>query len=120
MIRVPMKDGRTLHHDMEGAFGAGHVVLRSAPAGTGIIAGGPMRAVFETLGIGDVVAKSLGSRNPHNMVKATFAALQRLRQSAYRGGAAGQEGVGPVGQARRGAGGCGCLRARRSRTARCW
>jgi small subunit ribosomal protein S5 len=77
MIRVPMKEGRTLHHDVEVHFGAGHVVLRSASAGTGIIAGGPMRAVFETLGIGDVVAKSLGSRNPHNMVKATFAALQR-------------------------------------------
>jgi small subunit ribosomal protein S5 len=77
MIRVPMKEGRTLHHDVEGHFGAGSVVLRSATAGTGIIAGGPMRAVFETLGIGDVVAKSLGSRNPHNMVKATFAALQR-------------------------------------------
>jgi small subunit ribosomal protein S5 len=78
MIRVPMKEGRTLHHDVEGRFGAGKVVLRSATAGTGIIAGGPMRAVFETLGIGDVVAKSLGSRNPHNMVKATFAALQRV------------------------------------------
>ena len=77
MIRIPMKEGRTLHHDVEGIFGAGHVVLRSASAGTGIIAGGPLRAVFETLGIGDVVAKSLGSRNPHNMVKATFAALQR-------------------------------------------
>jgi small subunit ribosomal protein S5 len=77
MIRVPMKEGRTLHHDVEGHFGAGSVVLRSASAGTGIIAGGPMRAVFETLGIGDVVAKSLGSRNPHNMVKATFAALER-------------------------------------------
>ena len=77
MIRVPMKEGRTLHHDVEGHFGAGKVILRSAEAGTGIIAGGPMRAVFETLGIGDVVAKSLGSRNPHNMVKATFAALQR-------------------------------------------
>jgi small subunit ribosomal protein S5 len=76
MIRVPMKEGRTLHHDMQGAYGAGSVVLRSAPAGTGIIAGGPMRAVFETLGIADVVAKSLGSRNPHNMVNATFAALQ--------------------------------------------
>jgi small subunit ribosomal protein S5 len=75
MIRVPMKEGRTLHHDVQGHFGAGSVVLRSAAAGTGIIAGGPMRAVFETLGIGDVVAKSLGSRNPHNMVKATFAAL---------------------------------------------
>jgi len=77
MIRVPMKEGRTLHHDVQGHFGAGSVVLRSATAGTGIIAGGPMRAVFETLGIGDVVAKSLGSRNPHNMVKATFDALQR-------------------------------------------
>jgi small subunit ribosomal protein S5 len=77
MIRVPMKEGRTLHHDVQGHYGAGSVVLRSAAAGTGIIAGGPMRAVFETLGIGDVVAKSLGSRNPHNMVKATFDALQR-------------------------------------------
>ena len=77
MIRVPMKEGRTLHHDSNGHFGAGKVVLRSAAAGTGIIAGGPMRAVFETLGIGDVVAKSFGSRNPHNMVKATFDALQR-------------------------------------------
>src|SRR5580658_1975456 len=77
MIRVPMKEGRTLHHDVTGNYGAGSVVLRSAVAGTGIIAGGPMRAVFETLGIGDVVAKSLGSRNPHNMVKATFNALQR-------------------------------------------
>ena len=77
MIRVPMKEGRTLHHDVTGHYGAGNVVLRSAEAGTGIIAGGPMRAVFETLGIGDVVAKSLGSRNPHNMVKATFAALER-------------------------------------------
>ena len=77
LIRVPMKEGRTLHHDVEGMYGAGHVLLRSASPGTGIIAGGPMRAVFETLGVGDVVAKSLGSRNPHNMVKATFAALQR-------------------------------------------
>jgi small subunit ribosomal protein S5 len=77
MIRVPMKEGRTLHHDVYGRYGAGKVVLRSASAGTGIIAGGPMRAVFETLGIGDVVCKSLGSRNPHNMVKATFDALSR-------------------------------------------
>jgi small subunit ribosomal protein S5 len=76
MIRVPMKEGRTLHHDVEGHFGAGNVILRSAAAGTGIIAGGPLRAVFETLGIGDVVAKSLGSRNPHNMVKAAFDALK--------------------------------------------
>ena len=75
MIRVPMKEGRTLHHDVEGRFGAGKVILRTAEAGTGIIAGGPLRALFETLGIGDVVAKSLGSRNPHNMVKAAFAAL---------------------------------------------
>jgi len=77
MIRVPMKEGRTLHHDVQGTYGAGSVVLRTASAGTGIIAGGPLRAVFETMGMGDVVAKSLGSRNPHNMVKATFAALQR-------------------------------------------
>jgi small subunit ribosomal protein S5 len=75
MIRVPMKEGRTLHHDVEGRYGAGKVVLRTAVAGTGIIAGGPLRALFETLGIGDVVAKSLGSRNPHNMVKAAFDAL---------------------------------------------
>jgi small subunit ribosomal protein S5 len=76
LIRVPMKEGRTLHHDALGHYGAGHVILRAAPAGTGIIAGGPMRAVLETLGIGDVVAKSMGSRNPHNMIKATFDALQ--------------------------------------------
>ncbi len=76
LIRVPMKEGRTLHHDALGQYGAGSVILRAAPAGTGIIAGGPMRAVLETLGIGDVVAKSMGSRNPHNMIKATFAALQ--------------------------------------------
>ncbi|MDJ0389729.1 30S ribosomal protein S5 [Roseomonas sp. E05] len=77
MIRVPMREGRTLHHDVIGEFGAGRVILRAAPAGTGIIAGGPMRAVFETLGIGDVVAKCTGTTNPHNMVKATFAALTR-------------------------------------------
>ena len=76
MIRVPMREGRTLHHDIIGEYGAGRVILRAAPAGTGIIAGGPMRAVFETLGLGDVVAKCTGSTNPHNMVKATFAALQ--------------------------------------------
>ena len=94
MIRVPLKEGRTLHHDVEGVFGAGHVILRSSTAGTGIIAGGPMRAVFETLGVGDVVAKSLGSRNPHNMVKATFAALQRCaspRSVAARRGKKGGE-----------------------------
>jgi len=77
MIRVPMKEGRTLHHDIEGRYGAGKVVMRTAVAGTGIIAGGPLRALFETLGMGDVVAKSLGSRNPHNMVKAAFSGLQR-------------------------------------------
>jgi small subunit ribosomal protein S5 len=75
LIRVPLRQGRTLHHDVEGRFGAGHVVLRTAPPGTGIIAGGPMRAVFEALGIADVVAKSIGSSNPHNMIKATFDAL---------------------------------------------
>ena len=77
MIRVPMKEGRTLHHDVQGDFGAGSVVLRSASAGTGIIAGGPMRAVFESLGVHDVVAKSQGSSNPYNMVRATFDALAR-------------------------------------------
>jgi small subunit ribosomal protein S5 len=75
LIRVPLRQGRTLHHDSIGEFGAGRVLLRSAPPGTGVIAGGPMRMVFEALGIGDVVAKSLGTSNPHNMVKATFAAL---------------------------------------------
>ena len=76
MIRVPLREGRTLHHDVDGRYGAGKVVLRAAPAGTGIIAGGPMRAVFETLGMQDVVAKSLGSSNPYNMVRATFDALK--------------------------------------------
>ena len=75
MIKVPLKEGRTLHHDMKGHFGAGRVVLRMAPSGTGIIAGGPMRAVFETLGVQDVVAKSIGTSNPHNMIKATFDAF---------------------------------------------
>lgn len=76
MVQIPLRDGRTLHHDVNGRYGAGRVVLRAAPPGTGIIAGGPMRAVFETMGVQDVVAKSLGSSNPHNMVKATFQALQ--------------------------------------------
>ena len=75
MIRVPLREGRTLHHDIQGHFGAGRVVLRAAPPGTGIIAGGPMRAIFETLGVQDVVTKSTGTSNPHNMIKATFAAL---------------------------------------------
>jgi small subunit ribosomal protein S5 len=77
MIRVPLRDGRTLHHDMNGRHGAGKVVMRAAPAGTGIIAGGPMRAVFEMLGVADVVAKSLGSQNPYNMIRATIDGLQR-------------------------------------------
>ena len=76
LIRVPLRDGRTLHHDIEGRHGAGRVVMRTAVPGTGIIAGGPMRAVFETLGVHDVVAKSMGSSNPYNMVRATFDALK--------------------------------------------
>ena len=76
MVRVPLREGRTLHHDMNGRHGAGKVVMRTAPAGTGIIAGGPMRAVFEMLGVHDVVAKSLGSQNPYNMIRATVDGLQ--------------------------------------------
>jgi small subunit ribosomal protein S5 len=75
LVRVPLREGRTLHHDVRGRHGAGKVVLRAAPAGTGIIAGGPMRAVFESLGVHDVVAKSQGSSNPYNMIRATFNAL---------------------------------------------
>jgi small subunit ribosomal protein S5 len=77
LVRVPLREGRTLHHDVHGHHGAGRVFLRAAPPGTGIIAGGPMRAVFETLGVQDVVAKSLGTSNPYNMVRATFDALKR-------------------------------------------
>ena len=77
MVRVPLREGRTLHHDVRGRHGAGRVLLRAAPPGTGIIAGGPMRAVFETLGVQDVVAKSLGSANPYNMVRATIEALKQ-------------------------------------------
>ncbi len=77
MIRVPLREGRTLHHDVAGRHGAGRVTLRAAPPGTGIIAGGPMRAVFETVGMQDVVAKSIGTSNPYNMVRATFDALKR-------------------------------------------
>src|SRR5712672_2659155 len=76
LTRVPLREGRTLHHDVMGRHGAGKVICRAAPAGTGIIAGGPMRAVFETLGVADVVAKSFGSSNPYNMVRATFDALK--------------------------------------------
>ncbi len=89
MVRVPLREGRTLHHDGKGHFGAGRVVVRSAPPGTGIIAGGPMRAIFEALGVQDVVAKSTGTSNPHNMVKATFDALLNIsspRQVAARRG----------------------------------
>jgi small subunit ribosomal protein S5 len=76
MIRVPLRDGRTLHHDGLGHFGAGRVTIRTAPAGTGIIAGGPMRAIFESLGVADVVTKSVGTSNPYNMIRATFEALK--------------------------------------------
>ena len=79
MMRVPLREGRTLHHDIEGRHGAGKVVMRTAPTGTGIIAGGPMRAVFEMLGVQDVVAKSIGSQNPYNMIRAT---LNGLKQEA--------------------------------------
>ena len=75
MIRVPLREGRTLHHDIEGRHGAGKVIMRTAPEGTGIIAGGPMRAVFEMLGVKDVVSKSIGSQNPYNMIRATLDAL---------------------------------------------
>ena len=77
LVRVPLREGRTLHHDVEGRHGAGKVVMRTAPQGTGIIAGGPMRAVFEMLGVQDVVAKSIGSQNPDNMVRATIDGLQK-------------------------------------------
>ena len=77
MVRIPLREGRTLHHDMRGRFGAGRVILRAAPAGTGVIAGGPLRAIFECLGVQDVVSKSVGSSNPHNMIKAAFDALTK-------------------------------------------
>ncbi len=77
MIRVQLREGRTLHHDMEGRHGAGKVVMRTAPEGTGIIAGGPMRAVFEMLGVKDVVSKSIGSQNPYNMIRATMDGLRK-------------------------------------------
>lgn len=102
MIRVPLREGRTLHHDVRGRYGAGEVVLRTAPAGTGIIAGGPMRAVFETMGIQDIVAKSLGSQNPHNMIKATFAALKTVNSPRMIAAKRGKK-VGDVVAARDGA-----------------
>jgi len=78
MVRIPLREGRTLHHDIIGRYGSGRVVLRAAKPGTGIIAGGPMRAIFEALGMQDVVAKSIGTSNPHNMIKATFRALTTM------------------------------------------
>ena len=78
MIRVPLREGRTLHHDITADYGAGSVIVRAAPQGTGIIAGGPARAIFEALGVKDVVAKSVGTSNPHNMIKATFEALSNV------------------------------------------
>ncbi len=78
MVRIPLKEGRTLHHDIEGRHGAGKVVMRTAPEGTGIIAGGPMRAVFEMLGVKDVVSKSIGSQNPYNMIRATLEGLGKM------------------------------------------
>lgn len=83
MIRVPLREGRTLHHDVHGRHGAGKVFLRAAPPGTGIIAGGPMRAVFEALGIQDIVAKAIGSNNPYSMVNATFEALQNMQSPRH-------------------------------------
>ena len=94
MMRIPLREGRTVHHDLYGHFGAGKVIIRTAPVGTGIIAGGPMRAVFEALGIQDVVAKSFGTSNPHNMLKATFDALEGMKSpraiAAKRGKAVGE------------------------------
>ena len=83
MVRIPLRESRTLHHDVFGRFGSGKVVLRSAVSGTGIIAGGAMRAVFEALGIQDVVSKCIGSANPHNMVRATFDALKATVSPRY-------------------------------------
>ena len=79
MLRIPLKEGRTIHHDIKGRHGASKVILRTAPPGTGIIAGGPMRAVFETLGVQDVVSKSVGSSSPYNMVRATFEGLKNIQ-----------------------------------------
>ena len=104
MVRVPLRDARTLHHDTEGRHGAGKVVLRAAPPGTGIIAGGPMRAVFEMLGVQDVVAKSLGSSNPYNMVRATFSALGRQENPRNIAARRGKKVSEIVGRRRDGAG----------------
>ncbi len=98
LIRVPLREGRTLHHDIKGVAGAGKVMLRSAPPGTGVIAGGPMRAVFEALGVHDVVAKSIGSSNPFNMVRATFDALQKVQSPKHTAARRGKKVSEIVGQ----------------------
>src|SRR6201995_74301 len=90
LVKIPLKDSRTLHHEVRGHHGAGKVILRPAPAGTGIIAGGPMRAVFEALGVGDVVSKSLGTSNPYNMVRATFDALKNQQSPRMVGARRGR------------------------------
>ncbi len=97
LVRIPLREGRTLHHDITARFGAGKVHLRAAPAGTGIIAGGPMRAVFEALGVQDIVSKSMGTNNPQNMVRATMEALNNIsspRQVAFRRGKKVSEVIG--------------------------
>lgn len=90
MVRVPLRDGRTLHHDIEARFGAGRVRFRAAVPGTGIIAGGPLRAVFEVLGIQDIVAKSIGSSNPYNMVKAALTAFEKMESPRMVAGRRGK------------------------------
>lgn len=104
MIRVPLREGRTLHHDVDGRHGAGRVKLRAAPPGTGIIAGGPMRAVFETLGVQDVVAKSIGTSNPYNMVRATFDALRHEQSPRMVAARRGKKVTDIVGRRQDGAG----------------
>ncbi len=91
MVRVPLREGRTIHHDIKGRHGAGRVFMRSAPQGTGIIAGGPMRAVFEALGVQDIVAKAIGSNNPYSMVNATFAALKEMQSPRHVAGRRNQK-----------------------------
>ena len=103
MVRVPLREGRTLHHDIRGHFGAGKVVMRAAPPGTGVIAGGPMRAVFEALGVQDVVAKSTGTSNPHIMVKATFDALQQVQSPRMVASRRGKKVADVLGRRNRGA-----------------
>jgi small subunit ribosomal protein S5 len=104
MIRVPLREGRTLHHDITGRHGAGKVLLRAAPPGTGIIAGGPMRAVFECIGVQDVVTKSQGSSNPYNMVRATFAALKNQVSPRMVAAKRGKKVAEIIGRRSRGAG----------------